>query len=33
MHELFGRFFFGYLLTAVCVSGAVYLLASPWVTN
>ncbi len=30
MHELFSRFFFGYLLTAIGVTGAFYLVALPW---
>jgi len=30
MHEVFGRFFFGYLLTAIGVSGVFYLVALPW---
>ncbi len=31
MNELFGRFFFGYLLTAIGVSGVFYLVALPWI--
>lgn len=31
MRELFSHFFFGYLLTAIGVTGALYLVALPWV--
>jgi len=30
MQEIFNRFFFGYLLTAIVVTGAFYLVALPW---
>lgn len=30
MKELFGNFFFSYLLTAVSVAVAVYVVAAPW---
>lgn len=33
MNEVFGRFFFGYLLTAIGVSGGFFLVALPWITQ